>query len=312
MLFFQIAIVILAIFLLFFIFGHFLFIRACRRRKSYSSDRHEHGGGRGLSEDALAKLADAREWFDAQKFEDVSIPSHDGLCLRGKLLAAGEMRGVILFFHGYHSSARRDFSIQARVLHEAGYHLLLVSERSHGESSGKYLCFGVKERYDVQDWAKFAKRRFGDLPIALFGLSMGGASVLMASALKLPATVRAVISDCGFTSPWEIIARTLRRSHKIFPYPVIYFMNFWARTLADFDFRECSVEEALKTSSLPTLLIHGKEDRFVPAEMSVRAAKSSPDHTELLLVDGARHGQAILFATEEYERRLLSFLEKNL
>ena len=312
MLFFQISIVILAIFLLFFIFGHFLFIRACRRRKAYSSDRHEHGGGHGLSEDALAKLAEARTWFDAQEFEEVSIPSHDGLCLRGKLLAASQMRGVILLFHGYHSSARRDFSIQARALHRAGYHLLLVSERSHGDSEGKYLCFGTKERYDVQNWAKFAKRRFGDLPLALFGLSMGGASVLMASALKLPATVRAVISDCGFTSPWEIIGRTLRRSHKIFPYPAIYFMNFWARTLADFDFRECSVEESIKASSLPTLLIHGAEDRFVPAEMSVRAAKASPDRTELLLVDGARHGQAILFATEEYEKRLLNFLEKNL
>ncbi len=312
MLFFQISVVILAIFLLFFIFGHFLFIRACRRRKRYSSDRHEHGGGRGLSEDALATLTDARAWFDAQTFEDVSIPSHDGLCLRGKILSADAPRGVILFFHGYHSSARRDFSIQARFLHEAGYHLLLVSERSHGESAGKYLCFGTKERYDVQRWASFAEGRFGSLPMALFGLSMGGSSVVMASALKLPSSVRAVISDCGFSSPWEIIIRTLRRSHKIYPYPAVYFMNFWARTLADFDFRECSVEEALKESSLPTLLIHGAEDRFVPAEMSVRAAKSSPDHTELLLVEGARHGQAILFATEEYKAQMLDFLEKAL
>ena len=312
MLFFQISTVILAVFLLFFIFGHFIFIRACRRRKSYRSDRKEHGGGRGLTEDARALLTEARSWFDAQDFEAVSIPSHDGLCLRGKLLLASEARGAVLFFHGYHSSPRRDFAIQAKALHDAGYHLLLVSERSHGESSGKYLCFGVKERYDVQGWARFAEDRFGNLPIALFGLSMGGASVVMASSLTLPATVRAVISDCGFTSPWEIVARTLRRTNKIYPYPVIYFMNFWARTLAGFDFRECSVEESIKESSLPTLLIHGEEDRFVPTEMSVRAANSAPDHTELLLVPGARHGQAILFATEEYQKRVLDFLKKTM
>ena len=311
MLFFQISIVILAIFLFFFIFGHYIFIRACRRRKSYSSDHHEHGRGRGLSEDSYRLLREARAWFDAQSFEEVSIPSHDGLCLRGKLLSAENARGVVLFFHGYHSSSRRDFSIQARALSRAGYHLLLVCERSHGESAGKYLCFGVKERYDVKAWADFAADRFGDLPIALFGLSMGGASVLMASSLTLPSTVRAVISDCGFSSPWEIIIRTLRRSNKIYPYPVIYFANFWARTLAGFDFRECSVEESLKESSLPTLLIHGEEDRFVPTEMSVRAAKVS-ERTELLLVAGARHGQSILFATEEYQKRVLDFLEKNL
>ncbi|MBO5939236.1 MAG: alpha/beta hydrolase [Clostridia bacterium] len=312
MLFFGISTMVLAIFLLFFIFGHFIFIRACRRRKAYSSDHHEHGRGHGLSEAHFALIKDARTWFDAQRFEEVSVPSHDGLCLRGKLLPCENARGAVLFFHGYHSSARRDFSIQARALHEAGYHLLLVSERAHGESSGKYLCFGTKERYDVQRWAEFAEQRFGELPLALFGLSMGGASVLTASSLALPATVRAVISDCGFSSPWEIIIRTLRRSYKIYPYPVVYFMNFWARTLAGFDFRECSVKDSLKATSLPVLLIHGEEDRFVPTEMSVRAHESSPERTELFLVADARHGQAILFATEEYLRRLVEFLEKHL
>ena len=312
MLFLKISIVVLTIFLLFFIFGHFLFIRACRRRKVYSTDHHEHNGGRGLSEAALLRLNDARAWFDAQEFESVSIPSHDRLCLCGKLLLADEGRGVILFFHGYHSSARRDFSLQARYLHDAGYHLLLVSERSHGESEGKYLCFGVHERRDVLAWAEFADRRFSALPMALFGLSMGGASVLMASSEKLPASVRAIISDCGFSSPWEIIVRTLHRTYKIYPYPTIYFMNFWARTLAGFDFRECSVEDAMKETSLPALLIHGTEDRFVPTEMSIRAANAFPNRTELLLVNGARHGQAILFATEEYLQRLEQFIQKNL
>ncbi len=312
MLFLKISIVVLAVFLLFFIFGHFIFIRACRRRKAYSSDNHEHGRGHGLSEKHLFLIQDARAWFDAQDFEEVSIPSHDGLCLRGKLLLCDNACGAVLFFHGYHSSARRDFSIQARALHKAGYHLLLVSERSHGESTGKYLCFGLKERYDVQGWARFAEHRFGKLPLALFGLSMGGASVVMAASLELPRTVRAVISDCGFSSPWEILGRTLRRSNKIYPYPVIYFANFWARTLAGFDFRECSVEEALKVSSLPVLLIHGEEDRFVPTEMSVRAANAFPNRTELLLVKDARHGQSILFATEEYEKCVIDFLEKNM
>ena len=312
MLFFQISIVVLAIFLLFFIFGHFLFIRACRRRKAYATDHHEHNGGKGLSEAALTRLNEARAWFDAQELESVSLPSHDGLCLRARLLTATEGRGVILFFHGYHSSARRDFSIQARRLHEAGYHLLLVSERSHGESEGKYLCFGVHERRDVQRWADYADRRFGSLPMALFGLSMGGASVLMASSQKLPQSVRAVISDCGFSSPWEIIARTLRRTYKIYPYPVIYFMNFWARTLADFDFRECSVEESMRESSLPVLLIHGSEDLFVPTEMSIRAHEAFPDRADLLLVKGARHGQAILFETEDYLNTLEAFVKKHL
>jgi fermentation-respiration switch protein FrsA (DUF1100 family) len=190
---------------------------------------------------------------------------------------------------------------------------MLIDQRAHGDSEGKYICYGVKEHKDALLWREKAREIYGnEIPMALFGLSMGGASVLMASSLNLPQSVRAVISDCGFSSPWEIIARTLRRTYKIYPYPAIYFMNFWARTLAGFDFRECSVEDAMKASSLPILLIHGAEDLFVPTEMSIRAKEAFPERTELLLVKGARHGQAILFETEEYLNSLEAFIEKHL
>ena len=311
MLIFGIFIVFLAVLVFLFVFGALLFERACGRRDIDFARRNEHNGGRGLSPTVLAQLEEGRAWFDCQVFEDLSLTSCDGLCLRGHLLSAKEDKGVILFFHGYHSAARRDFSIQAQALHKEGYHLLFVEQRANGDSEGRYSCFGIKERLDVRDWAQLAARRFPTLPIALFGLSMGGASVLMAANTELPPSVRALIADCPFTSPYEIIARTLRYRHKIYPYPVIYFMNLWSKLLAGFSFWALHVRETLRENSRPTLLIHGKDDRFVPTEMSIRAKEGNAASTELFLVSGARHGQAILFETNEYIDRLLLFLKNS-
>ena len=141
---------------------------------------------------------------------------------------------------------------------------------------------------------------------------MGAATVMMASELSLPDEVRAVVADCGFTTPWEIIRRTLRRKHKILPYPVIFFMNFWSRILAHFDYRSVSTEKSLQKTALPIFLIHGSEDLYVPCRMSERNAAAAKEKAEIFIAKGARHSQSVLFFPEEYLTRLLAFLEKHL
>lgn len=313
MIFWIVCALLLALFVFFFIFGYSCFCIANRRRSSYPADRHEHGGGDGIPEDSYRRLKENRAWFDAAPWESVTVTAHDGLRLDGRLLAAkGEAKGVMICFHGYHSSCRRDLSMQAQMLHEAGYHVLLASQRAHGESEGKYICFGAKERYDVGSWCCFATHRFGGLSIALLGLSMGASTVLMSSNIDLPATVRAIFADCGFSSPWDIIWRTLRRKHKIAPFPVIYFMNYWSRALAKFDYRSVNTVDCVKETNLPILLIHGEKDVYVPCEMSRRLSDAHPTKTELITFANAPHSQSIFYATDAYRDAMLGFFEKHL
>ena len=106
--------------------------------------------------------------------------------------------------HGYRAGGLTDFAGLYRFYHEQGYDLLVPFQRSHGPSEGKYICFGVKERYDCRDWAEYAVCRAGkDCNLYLSGISMGCATVLMAAGLPLPSNVRAMIGDCAFTSPKE-------------------------------------------------------------------------------------------------------------
>lgn len=234
-------------------------------------------------------------WITAQPTEEMTIESHDGLRLSGRLLTAEQPKGTILLFHGYRSMACIDFSCAARYYHELGYNLILIDQRSHGHSQGTYITYGVLERQDCLRWCQAAYQRFGDtMPLYLSGVSMGATTVLMAADLPLPPTARGIIADCGFTSPRDIIVHVMKTRCHLPRYPLIWFVEFWARILAHIRLDQCSTEDTLSRSRLPVLLIHGTADRFVPCDMSRRAYAACTSEKHLLEVEGAGHGASFL------------------
>ena len=59
------------------------------------------------------------------------------------------------------------------------------------------------------------------MQILLHGISMGGATVLMASGLDLPKQVKGIISDCGFTSPKYVFTHVLHTMYHLPAFPMI-------------------------------------------------------------------------------------------
>ncbi len=264
------------------------------------------------------KLRSALDWVGEHTTGDVCIDSDDGLRLHASLINVPEgtaPKGVVIVFHGYRSFGARDFCLQLPMLHEAGYNIMLVDHRSHGKSEGKYICYGTKECYDAILWRKKASELYGtDIPIALFGLSMGGATVLMASGLvdKDDTQVKCIIADCPFDSAYDIIKHVLWKYRKIYPQPVIHFAGFWLRFIASFNMRSPSASERVKESHLPLLIFHGKEDKFVPTQCSIDIANSAKDRAKLVLVDNAEHAEAVYYNYELYKKELIEFLETHM
>ena len=146
------------------------------------------------------------EWFRLQKPETLHVVSYDGKLLSARFLPCDNARGTILLFHGYRSSALLDFGLEVEFLHKQGYNLLLCDQRAHGASQGRFLTFGVRERYDVLSWVTYLAQRLGqEHPMYLSGMSMGATTVLMASCFEFPANVCGIVADCGFTSPWDVM-----------------------------------------------------------------------------------------------------------
>ena len=246
-------------------------------------------------------------------YEDVFITSFDGLRLHAKFYAASERKAPVqIMFHGYKSSAERDFCGGLREGIDGGFNVLLVDQRAHGESEGKYLTFGVNERFDCLSWASYAAERFGnDVKIYLYGISMGAATVLMASALPLPKSVSGIVADCGYTSPKAIICSVLR-DHHVPAAPVYAVARLGARLFCGFDLHAASAPDALSRSHIPVLFIHGDDDRFVPCRMSRENFEASAaEHKKLLIVHNAGHGLSYMLDRPAYLSALHSFLEAN-
>ncbi len=241
-------------------------------------------------------------------FEAVEIISHDGLRLYGRYYA-GDGGPVQIMFHGYQSSAIRDFCGGMQLGLELGCSVLLVDQRAHGNSGGKYLTFGVKERLDCLDWVRYAAARWPQRKIVLTGISMGAATVLMASDLAFPNNVAGIISDCGYTSPRDILRQVIADMH--LPVGLTYGMvRLAGKLFCGFDTDAGSAPRSLAKTDLPVLFIHGEADDFVPCAMSRENYAACAGEKTILTVPGAAHGLSYTTDYPAYRKAVAAFLEK--
>lgn len=260
----------------------------------------------------IDKFREGQKWFIEQDFRTVYIKSHDGLRLCGYLLPCENAVRTVICFHGYRGTATKDFGCMAMFYHSNGCNLLLCDQRGHGNSEGRYICYGIKERYDCRGWAEYIQNLYGEkMPVYLNGLSMGCSTVLMACGLTLPSAVRGVIADCGFTSPWDIFRYLVRRRYRLPVFPFLQITDFMCRHGgAGFGFRDVSTVDIMSEIRLPVLFIHGGKDRFVPAEMSRRNHELCVSEKYLEIIEGAGHGLSYLTETGRYEKAVLDFYGK--
>lgn len=266
-----------------------------------------------LSPEKAERISNGMSWANAQKYEHIYITSFDGLKLHAKLLQNPLSNGkIILLSHGYHSIPEYDFSGAFQLYYNLGYDMLLIDQRSHGESEGRYITFGVRERYDILKWCKYLRERFGaEYKIILGGISMGSTAVLLASALpELPANVVGIIADCGFTSPYDEFVHILKDSMHIPRFPILSIAEIIAKYSAGFTFKECSTIDAVKNTTLPILFIHGKNDTFVLPENTLKNYDACTSRKELILVPGAGHGLSFLVDERLCTEKLVDFLYK--
>ena len=246
--------------------------------------------------------------MDELPFEPVTIRSRDGLQLFGRYYHVAEGAPLQIQMHGYRGHALRDFCGGNKLAREAGLNTLVVDQRAHGKSEGHTISFGINERWDCLQWAEYAAQRWPGVPISLAGISMGAATVLMASDLPLPEEVKGIIADCGYSSPRAIIKHVCWSLPK--PFRIFYpFTSLSAELFGHFDPDAGSALGAVSNTTLPILLIHGEADGFVPCEMSREIAAACASKARLETFPGADHGVSYLSDPERYGRIVKEFLE---
>ena len=256
-------------------------------------------------------LKDMAEEVKALPTRPVSIQNSEGMTLKAHYYPAANPKRLLILVHGWHSEWYKDFCASAPFFHESDCDLLMIEQRCHGESDGKYISYGVKERYDILDWLTWAETHLPRLPVYLCGLSMGATTVLMAAGLPIEGRVRGIVADCGYTSPHDIIQTTLKKTLKGASSPTLFAVEMNCRIKGNFRMDEYSALDAMaQNTNIPVLFIHGDADDFVPCVMTLENFEACQAPKEIFIVPGAGHGLAYVVDPEGYKKRVLNFFAK--
>lgn len=259
--------------------------------------------------DFLERRAKAASKLGQRPCETYEMEAHDGTILVGHWLPCEGAKRIIIAVHGWRSSWTRGFGLVADFLHDNGCHILFVEQRGQNNSGGDHMGFGLIERYDCREWINWVnEQKGGDLPIYLYGISMGASTVLMTAGFQDLKNVHGMIADCGYTSPheiWKHVADNNLHLH----------YNDWISKMADdicrekiqFGPRDYSCLIALESNKIPVLFIHGTDDDFVPIEMTYENYKACIAPKRLLVVPGAGHGMSYTTDQNGYETALQDF-----
>lgn len=255
--------------------------------------------------------AGAQSWFAGRTdVEKVSVTSEDGLKLYAFAAENPDAPGRwVIMPHGYGSSHDM-YTGHSENFFRLGFSILAPDMRGHGESEGDYIGMGWHDRRDMLLWIDLILKRHPDAQILLYGISMGGATVMMTSGEDLPPQVKAAVEDCGYTSVAEEFAHTLRAAFHVMPFPVLHYAGLVTKIRAGYGFWEASSVRQLKKKRIPMLFIHGSEDNLVPFRMLGEVYDAAPEPKERLVVQGAGHGNSSQIGHDLYWSTVEAFVKK--
>ena len=244
--------------------------------------------------------------IDASPYESVFVKSYDGTRLFAKYYHKEDGAPVQILIHGYKGKANRDMCGAYRLARQLGHSVLLIDQRGCGSSQGDTVSFGVLERHDLLAWINYLTQRFGNVPIFLLGISMGGATALMTTDMNLPENVKGVIADCPYTSPEDIVKKVC--SDRGMPKQIFPLVTLGARLYGKFDITSQSAIGSVAKSKVPILIIHGRKDGFVPCEMAQRIYDAAKCEKTLVLFDEADHCASYVSDPQKYKTAVCDFV----
>ncbi len=274
--------------------------------KKYLCIDRKHGKG------FCGKLPEEnRKWLERNVSEDLYMISRDGYCLHAARFD-NDSEDMVILVHGY-DAEWKDMYTYIKEYYDKGMDILVIDQRGCGLSGDKETTMGHLEKYDVADWANKMCAEHNYKNIVLHGVSMGAATVMLASAEELPESVRCVVEDCGYSNVREEFEHTMGLVLHLPPYPALWLTDLITRALKGWSLlKDADCMKAVRNAKVPICFIHGKSDNFVPYRMQEKLYKAcTHKDKELLSIDDASHTEAVVKNPELYWNTVFSFLEKH-
>lgn len=256
-----------------------------------------------------------KRWFKSAKKQTWHITSASGnyRLVADYLPAAHPSRKSVLIAHGFMQN-KESMGAYAYLFHQLGYNVLMPDARAHGQSQGKYIGYGWPERFDERKWIdRLIQKNGQQSQIVMFGVSMGGATTMMTSGIKLPSQVKAFIEDCGYSSlqaELDYEAGNLYHIPNGVHQPIELALSGINRIKNGFFTQSASAITSLHHNHRPMLFIHGAKDTFVPTKMVYQNYAATQGPKQLWVVPKAKHASSYATAQKAYQNHIVKFLNQ--
>lgn len=242
---------------------------------------------------------------------DFEIMTADGLAIAATFWPGATPRApAVLILHG-NDSSRAALVDNAGWVAREGFAVLTIDFRGHGQSAPASRSFGLHESRDAAAAFAWLKRAQGGAPVAVIGISLGGAASLLGEAGPLPAD--ALVLQAVYPGIREAIRNrvgtVLTRAGALLLEP---FLSFQSRPRFGVWPGRLSPLQALSRFDGPVLVIGGGSDRYTPPEETHAMFEAVRGERDLWFAAGADHGEAANLSSEDYRRKLLWFLERSI
>ncbi len=258
----------------------------------------------------MPNFADPRA-FHGRDFEEIEFTSRDGIALRGWWIPAKTSRQTertLIICHGI-AANRSLFLPFVEVGDWLDANVLMFDLRGHGDSGGRTITLGYREKDDILAAVAFARREKSPCAREVIGLgiSLGAASLAEASALADP-PLDAVILDSSFTSTRDMTHAVLGH----FPSSSHPWLLTLGTPLADWHagcaMMSVSPEDSIARLRSPVLFLHSRGDPLIPSDHAVRLHATARTQKRLRIFDLPGHCDAFFASKQQYRAEVTAFV----
>lgn len=216
----------------------------------------------------------------------------------------------VVCVHGYGGSPG-NMTVYAEHFIKMDMNVLLPELRGHGKSKIKYYGLSYLDGRDVNQWIRWILKKDDKARIVLFGISIGGASVAMASEFECNESVKCIITDSAPSSVYKQMQRVYSWMVRLPRFPIFSLTEVAIRLFAGFKLSDATLIPNISNIQKPWLIIHGKEDGFVKADMANELFEAATCEKEILLVDKADHVKSVEVNQVLYWNKVDEFIKKS-
>ena len=240
-------------------------------------------------------------------FDTWTIPVEPAITLEAWAIRRDDPKGVVLLFHGYADRKSSDLG-EAKAFLDQGWAPVLVDLRGSGGSSGYITSIGFHEARDVAAAVRFVRERFPQMPLVVWGASMGAAASLRAVG-ALEVKVDGLVMEAPFATLRSAVVNRFR-TLGVPTFGLVELFVFWGGEQQDFNgFAHNPVDYATHVHAPTVLMLGSRDDRvLMPEGRAIFDALAGEKQFETFA--GLRHESLVLGNHDQWVRVVGAFLSR--